>query len=35
MIDIAIKAQKDKEANMYTYDSNLFKRTQFGAKIKK
>ena len=35
MIDIAIGAQKDKEANMYTYDSNLFKRTQFGAKIKK
>jgi D-alanine-D-alanine ligase len=35
MIDIAIKAQKDKEVNMYTYDSNLFKRTQFGAKIKK
>jgi D-alanine-D-alanine ligase len=35
MIDIAIKSQKDKEANMYTYDSNLFKRTQFGAKIKK
>ncbi|MBC7088186.1 MAG: D-alanine--D-alanine ligase [Tissierellales bacterium] len=35
MIDIAIKAQKDKENNIYTYDSNLFNRTQFGTKIKK
>lgn len=35
MIDIAIRAQKDKESNIYTYDSNLFKRTQFGAKIRK
>lgn len=35
MIDIAVRAQKDKESNIYTYDSNLFKRTQFGAKIRK
>ena len=32
MIEIAEAAHKDKQKNMYTFDSNLFARTQFGAK---
>jgi D-alanine-D-alanine ligase len=32
MIKIAEAAHKDKQKNMYTFDSNLFARTQFGAK---
>lgn len=32
MIEIAEAAHKDKQRNMYTFDSNLFARTQFGAK---
>lgn len=33
LIDIAIKVHEEKQKNTYTYEANLFDRTQFGAKI--
>ena len=35
MIEIALTTHKEKEKNMYTFDSNLFARTQFGSKAGK
>ncbi|WP_128426326.1 D-alanine--D-alanine ligase family protein [Gudongella oleilytica] len=35
MIEIALITHKEKEKNMYTFDSNLFARTQFGSKTGK
>ena len=35
MIEISLTCHKEKEKNMYTFDSNLFARTQFGSKAGK
>ncbi|WP_422484304.1 D-alanine--D-alanine ligase family protein [Gudongella sp. DL1XJH-153] len=35
MIEISLITHKEKNSNMYVYDSNLFNRTQFGAKTGK
>ncbi|MDY0236607.1 MAG: D-alanine--D-alanine ligase family protein [Gudongella sp.] len=35
MIEIAIVTQKEKDSNMYVYESNLFSKTQFGSKSSK
>ena len=34
LLEIAIKRFKEKEENVYSYDSNLFNKTSYGAKIK-
>ncbi len=35
MIDIGLASQKEKDNNMYIYESNLFSKTQFGSKSTK
>ena len=35
MIDIAIETHKEKNKNMYSYEANLFNRTQYGVKTRK
>ena len=35
LLDVAVLAHKEKNKNMYSYDSNLFNRIQYGSKIKK
>lgn len=35
LLDIAFSTHKEKNKNMYSYDSNLFNRIQYGSKIKK
>ncbi len=34
LISIAIKVHEEKKENMYSYEANLFNRTQYGSKIK-
>ena len=33
LISIALKVHEEKKANMYSYEANLFNRTQYGSKI--
>lgn len=35
MIEIAIEVHKEKNKNMYSYEANLFDRTQYGSKVRK
>ena len=35
LISIAIKVHEEKKENMYSYEANLFNRTQYGSKVKK
>ncbi|MCQ4922866.1 D-alanine--D-alanine ligase [Tissierella carlieri] len=35
LIAIAIKVHEEKKENMYSYEANLFNRTQYGSKVKK
>ncbi len=34
LIEIALKTHKEKNKNMYSYESNLFNRIQYGSKLK-